>query len=196
MRKIAFIILGYNQNKKNVPAFGKIESFFQAKNFQTVMVDIDWKYKTLSDYVAQFEKIYLENVKKDDQICFLGFSLGAMIALISSEKLKPKFQILCSLSPYFKEDLPRIKNWWKVFWGKRRMEDFAKFSLNKLAKNIPTKTIILAGDKEDWEVEIRAKEARQKIRNSQLIFIPNAKHDIGQTEYLTEVERIISEKVF
>jgi esterase/lipase len=190
MKKIAFIIPGYSESKKNNPAYVKIASYFKNKGIQSVIVDVNWKYKTISDYVEQFKGVYHKN-KKYNEVYFLGFSYGAMISFISSVELKPKAQILCSLSPYFKEDFPYIREWWKRYIGQKRLADFRKTSFNDLARKISAKTIILAGDKEGKEVDRRVKEANKRIRNSKLIIIPKARHKIGQKEYLEEVKKII-----
>lgn len=189
-QKIAFIIPGYSESKKNNPAYAKIGGYFKRQDIRSIIVDIDWKYRTMSDYVAQFKEEYLKN-KKAAEVYFLGFSYGAMISFISSVELKPKVQILCSLSPFFKEDLPHILESWKRYAGKARMADFQNISFNALAKKASTKTIILVGDKEGKEIERRAKDANKKIKDSQLIIIPKAKHNIQQGEYLAEIERVI-----
>lgn len=191
MSKIAFIIPGYSESKKNNPAYYKIAGYFKQKNIKPIIVDIDWKYKTMSDYIKQFKKIYSKN-KKEAEVYFLGFSYGAMVSFISSAELKPKVQILCSLSPYFKEDLPYIKEWWKRYMGQGRLADFQRISFNALAKNVSSKTIILAGNKEGKEVDRRVRDASKKIKNSKLTIIPNAKHKIEQVEYLAEIRKVIS----
>ena len=191
MKKIAFIIPGFGESKKNNPAYMKIAGYFKTKGINPIIVDIDWKYKVMTDYVEQFKEFYAKHVEKGAEVYILGFSYGAMVACISSPELKPKIQILCSLSPFFKEDMNRIKEWWKKYTGKKRINDLAKISFNDLAKKISSKTYILAGDKEGIEVEIRARETNNKIKNSRLIFIPGAKHMIGQKEYLTEVKKMI-----
>lgn len=190
MDKIVFIIPGYSESKKNNPAYTKIAGYFKTKGIFPVIVDIDWKHKTMSDYVKQFKNIYTKN-KKSAEIYFLGFSYGAMISFISSVELKPKIQILCSLSPYFKEDFPYIREWWKRYVGQARLADFNKISFNVLAKKVSAKTIIMIGSKEGSEVDRRAKNANNKIKNSQLIIIPKAKHKIRQDEYLAEIKKVI-----
>lgn len=191
MSKVVFIIPGCSESKKNNPAYSKIASYFRKKKIEPIIVDINWKRKTMSDYVEQFKKAYFKN-KKYNEVYFLGFSYGAMISFISSAELKPKVQILCSLSPYFKEDFPYIREWWKRYIGQGRLADFKKISFNDFAKKVSAKTIILAGDKEGKEVYSRAKDANQRLKNSKLIIIPKAKHRIQQEEYLEEIKKIIS----
>lgn len=190
MNKIAFIIPGYYQTKKNNPAFSEIAGYFEDRNIKAIIVDVDWKYNTMTEYVEQFKKIYAKN-KKGTKIYFLGFSLGAMISFISSVELKPDVQILCSLSPYFKEDLSIAKEWWKTFWGKKRIESFSKLSFNELSENNAVKTIILAGDKEGMQIHRRANDAFKKIKNCRLINVTEAKHQIEHENYLTEIKKVI-----
>ncbi len=191
-KKIAFIIPGWSESKKNNFAYNKIAGCFKTKGITPIIVDIEWKNKTMSEYVRQFETVYSKN-RKDAEIYFLGFSFGAIIAFISSAKLKLKVQILCSLSPYFKEDFPRIREWWKRHIGKKRLADLRKISFSELAKHVSAKTIILAGGKEGKEVNYRAKDAHKRIKNSKLIIIPEVKHEIQQNEYLAEIEKVIDD---
>jgi len=56
-------------------------------------------------------KIYQNFDNKNSLI--IGFSFGAMVAFIASQKIRPKKLILCSLSPYFNEDLKKLRKGWK-----------------------------------------------------------------------------------
>ena len=56
-----------------------------------------------------------------------------------TEKIKPKMLFLCSLSPYFKEDLKFLKKSWRNGIGKKRIEDLENFSFEELAKDIKCK---------------------------------------------------------
>lgn len=191
MNKIVYIIPGYSESKDNNPAYKKIGKYFKSRNTKTIIVDIDWKNKTMAEYVSEFSNIYSRN-DNNGRVYFLGFSFGAMIAFISAEKLRPTALILCSLSPFFKEDVPHIREWWKKLIGKKRLIEFKKLSFNSLAKNISSKTFIIAGGREGEEVARRAKDANKKIKNSKLTIIPDARHKIGQNEYLVEIEKIIN----
>jgi len=188
MEKIIYIIPGYSEYTKE-KKYKKIGSFFKKKRYDVKYIDISWKYKTMSDYVKEFE----EKVLKDNlnNFSILGFSFGAMIAF-SSIKLKPKQLFLCSLSPYFKEDLPKIKPSWKSAVGKRMMKDVENFSFNKLVKKVNCKTFLFVGEKEHPLVLERTKIAHKNLKNSKLIVVPNAKHDIGNENYLKVIEKIVN----
>jgi hypothetical protein len=48
------------------------------------------------------------------------------------------------------------------------------------------------GDKEGPEALRRAKDAKRKIKGSKLTIIKKTKHNIGQKEYLSELNKFIS----
>ena len=190
MNKIAFIIPGYGCPTKN-KEYQEIVGYFKLKKIKPILIEIDWKRNTHLEYVEQFKEQYAEHASKNDEVFVLGFSLGAMISCITAPQLKPKVQILCSLSPFFKEDMPKIKQWWKDYHGKRRCEVFNKLSFAEIARKTKSKTFILAGTKEGVEVERRARAAKEKIRNSKLIILEGVKHDISDERYLKKIAEII-----
>lgn len=100
----------------------------------------------MSDYVKQFRKQLYH--AKDEEVYLFGFSFGAMVAFIASAEINPKLQLLCSLSPYFKEDLPHLKKSWKNYFGKKRMADMKTFSFNEFSRKTQCRTILVAGTKE------------------------------------------------
>src|SRR6266567_2790679 len=161
MKRIAFIIPGFGFSGKE-KEYQKIAGFFQKRNIEPVIIHIDWKRKTLLDYIKQAKQQIEAKSQKGDEIYLLGFSFGAIAALCLSSEIKLKQLVLCSISPYFKEDMPQIKQQWKNWCGKRRCEAFDNISFSKLAKKIDCKTTILHGDKEGIEVERRAKDANKK----------------------------------
>ena len=180
--------------KTKLKKYQKVIKFFQASHFKTVPVKITWDYKVMSDYAKEFLSQF-KPAGKGEEVYLFGFSFGAMIALITVAQIKPKVLFLCSLSPYFKEELPYIKNSWKKIVGSKRLEDFKKFSLNRLAKSVHCKTILVFGAKEspDTKAEVkRAKSINKKIKNSKLFIIPDAKHEIGGKSYLNQLKVIIS----
>ena len=188
MNKIAYIIPGFRESNKQAP-YKKIAGYFNSVGIEPIPIDISWKYKTLSDYIEQFFKVYKKNDKSE--VYLLGFSYGAMVSFVASTKIKPKMQIICSLSPWFKEYLPYMRRYYEM-QGKRRVEDHKNYSLEEISKKITSKTIILVGDKEIKECIRIAKDANKRIKNSELIMIKNGKHMITQKEYQDTLERLIS----
>jgi len=189
MSKVVYIIPGFTENT-NLKRYHKIIKFFKSIGYKTIFVKITWKHKTMSDYVKEFLKQYNQH-SKNDEVYLLGFSFGAMIAFIASHIEKPKAQFLCSLSPFFSEDIPIIKEWWKKSIGKKRVLDFKSISFNKISKKISCETYIFAGTKEGPEIEKRARSADKQIKNSKLFMIDRAKHDISQNEYIEKLKEEI-----
>jgi len=187
MKKVAYIIPGFGESIKEKP-YSQISSFFIKNGINPILIKINWKYRVMSNYIKQFKK--QAKIKNPNYI--FGFSFGAIIALICANEIKPKKLILCSLSPYFKEDLLKLKPSWIKLSGKRQLEDLKNYSFNKISKKIKSKTILIYGDKEGKETKIKSREANQKIKNSELIVISNARHDISQKIYLDKIKEVIS----
>lgn len=139
MRKIVYIIPGFRE-KANLKRYKEIIRFFKARKFHTVPIIISWKYGVMSKYVGEFLK-QLKH-EKNDEVYVLGFSFGAMIAFISAVNIKPKVIFLCSLSPYFKEDLTRLPKSWKKMVGKRRVNDLKNISFSALVKKLNVKRFL------------------------------------------------------
>ena len=114
-----------------------------------------------------------------------------MIAFISAPDVDPARLYLCSLSPYFKEDIPTLKNWWKTYMGKRRMNDFAHHKAKAIAKEISCPTRIFCGEAESKKFPTllkRCEQAERDIKNAQLVIPENAPHEINFPSYVTALK--------
>ena len=189
MSKVVYIIPGFKE-KVSLKGYQQAIKFFKLRNFKVIPIKISWKYKIMSDYVDEFFCQLSHN--KSDDVYLFGFSFGAMIAFISAVKIKPKMLFLCSLSPYFKEDLKSLKKSWRNSFGKKRLEDLKNFSFQKLAKDITCKTFLIAGEKEPKELHKRVNDAHKKIKNSELFIVDGAKHEISQKEYIDKLYEVVS----
>lgn len=190
-KKVAYILPGYGQSSVRGPAYIKIAKFFEARGIKPISVKIEWrknKPEKFSEYVQQFLKQYKK--QKNTLTYVLGFSYGANIALLAAPKAKPNMLILCSLSPYFEEDLKTIKSTWFRWWRKNFIE--SDYSFDKLAQKIKNKTTLLIGEHEDISSIKRAKDAKRKLLDSRLIAVKNGLHKIGQKEYIKAVEKVVS----
>ncbi|MBI4174325.1 MAG: hypothetical protein HY517_01665 [Candidatus Aenigmarchaeota archaeon] len=179
--------------------YRKVLNLFRKRGFEVIEVRIKWKNNTMTDYVNQF----LHNYKPKKESYLFGFSFGAVIALLSAKKAMPECLILCSLSPYFREDLPMTRKIWgktiDKYFKKKDLDDLKKYSFQKVAKGVRCKTILLAGDmecvirgKNNPIVEDRARDAKRRIKNSHLIIVKNGKHDISQKEYNAALRKVIN----
>ncbi|MCL5071361.1 MAG: alpha/beta hydrolase [Actinobacteria bacterium] len=108
-RKTIFIIPGYRQRPEN-KAYKDLAKIVKAEGYNPVLISIPWKQTTISENCEYFLKLF-KKINADEKY-ILGFSFGAMIAFLASTKISVSGLILCSLSPYFKEDLSELdENW-------------------------------------------------------------------------------------
>ena len=192
MGKVVYIIPGFKESISR-KGYQKVMEAFRQNGFDTIPIKVSWQGKVMGDYVEEFMHQVRHN--SSDEVYLFGFSFGAIIAMISSIKLQPKTQILCSLSPYFKEDLKYLKKSWKKRVGKKRINDLKQFSFDNFARKINCKTILVAGTNECKKYPLlkrRVIDAHKKIRGSELFLVKNAEHNISQKIYLTKLKEIIS----
>lgn len=188
-KKIAYIIPGLFQDH-TTPGYKQVSTVFSSAGYTVKKVKIHWKYKTMSDYIEQFKSQL--NHSENDTVAVLGFSLGAMIAAITAAELQPKNLYLCSLSPFFSEDLPHIPEIGKRVVGRRRMKDFELYSLTEITKGITAKTHLIAGEHEHPVVHHKMSQAHALIKRSSTHIAPGAAHDISAPGYLDTIQSLVS----
>lgn len=185
-RSPVFIIPGYKHQPTN-KAYKEIAKILKSQGYHPVPIAISWRQTTISQNTQYFLKKYKKINSRKKYI--LGFSLGAMIAFVASTKVSVSGLILCSLSPYFKEDLPKINSGWQY-------QDFSKLHCQTLAKKIKAKQILLLyGAKEARSLIKRAKCAFNQISSPQKFLIPvkETDHDIGNRRYLNKIYQVAKE---
>lgn len=164
---------------------------YKQLGYEPHFVSIDWKYKTIDDWTKEVKnKLSKEDIENS---VLSGFSWGSMIALtIAAEYKNPKKLLLFSLSPYFAEDLPHVKETWLKWAGKRRVATFKKLYMNELAVKINCPTVIFVGSKEVSkysDMKNRTREAHRYIKGSRVIEIQGVKHDVGDPKYVEAIRR-------
>lgn len=180
--KTLFIIPGFKE-KISDPQYVALRKVFVREGFDVHVVPIVWDRRVMTDWVAQFDEYYREHRGKKNIV--LGFSFGAMIALVTAQRLRPDALALCSLSPYFAEDLPKIPDRWRRFIGKRRTEDFARYSMKQAVKGLSISAKVFIGGAEQQQFRLLA--ARCTLAATALkcpvTVIDGVKHDIGDVRY-------------
>lgn len=187
MKKI-FIIPGFKQ-KATDKQFMWLKKFLVEKGFNVSLVSITWDYRTMTDYVLEFENFYKKN--KVDENYVLGFSYGAVIAFITANKLKPKKIFLCSLSPDFKEDIPNMRQWVLNYIGKNRVADFLTRSGKKIAEELTVPATIFYGEKEGRQypqLKIRCEETVKLAKQARLVIVKKSPHNISNSEYVVAIK--------
>lgn len=191
MPKRFFIIPGFTHKPTDL-AYRRLASFLRSKGFQVVVVKIDWKHRVMSDYVEQFKTLYSKYEPGENQI--LGFSFGAVIALISAAELKPRRLFLCSLSPCFKEDLKFVSNNDAKIIGKRRINDFKNYSAIEYAKHVKVPTTVFCGGSEAKRYPALIRRCKQTVnvmKNAHLVMATDAPHDIAYPTYDEAIKKSI-----
>ena len=147
----------------------------------------------MSDLIRRSLRKIDANVKKNkpDHVTIFGFSFGAFIAVViaSKRKLLPIDLILCSLSPYFNEDIEYLPENWKKELGDDGIKDFSRYTF---PKNLKARTLIFVGEKEHKIVRDRATRAYEAIKGRKsLLVVPNARHDISKNDYAKVVVKAV-----
>ena len=115
-----FYIIPWFRHDENTAGYKELSSILQSKWYEVVFIKISWNFNVMSDYIKQ-AALQIQNTKNVE---ILGFSFGAMIALKLSEEYSFHRVFLCSLSPYFSEDLHLFPKYYKLRLWLRRWNDF------------------------------------------------------------------------
>jgi pimeloyl-ACP methyl ester carboxylesterase len=195
-RKTFFIVPGFKMSSTS-RSFLWLRRFLEQKGFKVLIAPITWNYRTMDDYVAEFKVFYEKNRSKENYL--LGFSYGAVIALLSANDLRPEKVYLCSLSPDFKEDLPmmkspEMKSWIDRFVGKRRLAEIKRRSGREAARNLQIPSVVFYGGFEGEKfpsLRIRCEETASLAKRSKLVIVKDAPHDIRYPEYQKAILRML-----
>lgn len=189
-QEIAYIIPGYLFSPEQ-KQYQKIAEYLQAKNIDPIPVPIAWKERTITESVASFLELDKQQhaIKKD----ILGFSFGAIIAMIASTSIPVDTLILCSLSPFFQEDLPLIPAKYTQDLTTKQIEEFEVMNNKAIIRNSTARKIILLyGTSEGVFVEKRAKDTFANISSEkQMIVIDGVKHKIEDEKYQRAIQEVI-----
>ena len=183
-----FIVPGFRQSAGS-RAYRDIARLFKEEGYRTKPVNITWSQSTISENTDEFIKKFKKIKAKRKFI--LGFSYGAMIAFIGSKEIKTEGVILCSLSPYFQEDLRNKKINPKSELEAKRFNDFIKFENAELSKKIKTKKLLmLYGRLEARTLIKRVHETFEQatVSHKYLLPIKNTEHNIADKKYIYKIQ--------
>lgn len=191
MPKRIFLIPGFKSHIVS-KQYGWLVSYLKDKGYDVISVPIKWNYRTLTQNAQEFIEFYKRNKTSNDYV--LGFSFGAVIALMTAETISPKKLFLCSLSPDFKEDSKYMSHWLRKYIGEHRYADTTTRSAIKLSKALSIKTVILYGENEGDEfpqLKRRCEETAFLARDARLVIVPNAPHDISAPMYQSALKKLL-----
>lgn len=184
-----FIVPGFTESITDAQ-YNVLKNTVSQTCYTPVLVPIHWKNRVMTQYVSELINFLLAHKGKNEEFALLGFSFGAYAALIASVQLQPNHLYLCSLSPYFREDLPRTPEKWLKNLGKKRTKDFYNFSFNTIAQQSSCPVTLLAGslEMENYPtLKQRVLQAQSAMPNAKYLCIQGAHHNIGQPEYIAAI---------
>ncbi len=186
MKKTLIIIPGFGHNASN-PEYRAVAKIAKKKGYIPVFVPVTWQYRGISRWLKETETRV--KTKMGANTVILGFSFGAMLAVLLAQRYHCKKLILCSLSPYFKEDLRFIPNNARQWLGKRRMHDFAHYTF---PKNSTTSATLIMGDS-DWQFGLKKIKERYHLwkGKKKLHILKGVAHSMNNDLYLKAVEQSI-----
>ncbi|MDB5265601.1 MAG: hypothetical protein JWM39_314 [Parcubacteria group bacterium] len=187
-----FIIPGFKDQVKDTQ-YKWLVSHLKDKGVTVMQTPVEWNNKTLSQNAAEFVTYFNTNQKKENYI--LGFSLGAVLALMTANLLLPKKIFLCSLSAVFAEDLKAIDASFADYAGKRRQADFATLNGRMLAKNLKVPAVVFYGEKEIEEfpkLKNRCEETVRLAKDAKLVMVKDAPHQIDFLAYKEAIKKVLN----
>lgn len=184
------MIPGFRHRPKQ-KAYKEIAKMLKVQGYTPIIVTIPWRKSTVSDNTEYFLKVYKKFKTRKKYI--LGFSFGAMIAFLASTKVNAAGLILCSRSPYFQEDMVKVK---KSSVSQLMKKDFSSLHCGTLVKQIKAKQVLmLYGSKETKSLIHCVTSTFDQLlsTNKYLIAIKSAEHDIGDKRYLCTINQVARE---
>lgn len=187
--KVFFLVPGFKEQASD-PQYQWLVRHIKKAGWTVVKAPVEWDRTTISKNAQDFVLFF--NAHKGQENHVLGFSYGAVIALLTANQLKPKKTYLCSLSPDFKEDTNSMPLWLKKYIGKKRLTDVETRSGRVFAKQLSAPSIIFYGEEEKREspsLKRRCEETARYAKNSRLVVIKGAPHKIDHPQYMEALKK-------
>lgn len=189
--KTVLFLPGYRETIKSRD-YKSVIDVIKSKGYAVKFIQINWHRTTIDDWVKQLEHEYAKYDAKSTILA--GFSYGSMTAFVTAAKRNPAELWLCSLSPYFADDIPKLKQAWLNRIGKRRTVAFAKLDFATLAQKIHCETLLFVGELEAKKYPLigeRSKLAKKLMHGATLYRIAGVGHDVGDRNYIASIKSAI-----
>jgi hypothetical protein len=189
---LALIIPGMNQ-KCSDPGYDSVGTFYKTIGILPVYVNINWKaagIKNLTNVAYHINNMLKDSFPKSHFYLF-GFSFGAVITLKLSQLINAEQIVLCSMSPLFVEDRDH-----QCFPFRQLLSIVADYSKNGLSYTSSNKTcvVFLYGDHDSFVINKAIIQFRKDFFTcSKTTIIPDARHNINCSSYLSTIRKTILE---
>ncbi len=192
--KTAFLIAGFSMNRTAADErYDGLRKAIARKGYKVIPVPFVWNYTTVARYADKFVAFYDQH--KSDYNVVIGNSYGAMAAFLAAPRTMPDKLLLCSLSPFFKEDTAKTTEAYRLkTFGKKRNDAMAHLSAKQIAKAVNrtgTKVVMLYGEEEKTlypHLVERVKSTAKDLTNAELVEIPGAPHPFHEPVYVRGIE--------
>lgn len=185
--KTVLLIPGFQEDLTSRD-YGSVIKAIEGQDYNVKFIPIQWKRTTIVGWIKQAESEYKKYNPKETILA--GFSYGSMTAFMLATKTNPAELWLFSLSPYFSDDIPKLKKSWKNGIGHRRVDAFSQLNFNELAKTIHCPTLIIAGEVENQKyplLKARSETAHKVIKNNRYFVASGADHDVADPGYIRTI---------
>jgi len=195
--KKAFLISGFKMNiASNDDMYADLRAAIASTGYEVVPVPLIWNRITVPQYCPKFIEFY--NQHKGEHNMVIGNSYGAMVAFLTAATLEPDLVVVCSLSPYFKEDLNKTTEEYRIKrFGKRRSDAQRYLSATETAKEINAKNIpvvLMYGEQEKTvypHLVKRVKETAAELEKYKLIEVADAPHSFRSPLYIAAIRQAL-----
>jgi predicted alpha/beta hydrolase family esterase len=182
MSKKLYIIPGFGETTRD-PGYKEITTEIKSCGWEVVPINLKWDRSTTTDWLKQIEKKVEKGDPKNSYV--FSFSLGAYLTILLNHKIKFKGYLLCSPSPFFKEDLPKLPDVAKKVMGSKRWEVFQNF---KRPSNLQGKATFIIGDGDlPLAIEQTKKMYKGWKGKKKIIILKDVHHDIANDLYISTV---------
>jgi pimeloyl-ACP methyl ester carboxylesterase len=187
--KTAVVLVGRHEVTKD--RYEPVVKALQDNGWENVIFyEPDWQINSVERLVSDFIASLPEG---KEPLTLLGFSLGAMIALIGASRITVENLILCSPSGYFAEyDVTLTED--DRAWANENLKDFRNFSATSVINKTKVRRgIIIAGqtELEQWPDFKQWINDLKSQTNWKYIELPETGHEIEAPAYQETIKKII-----
>jgi len=188
INKIALILPG-RREQADSKAYKQIGTLFEEQSIKAVYIQPEWKLKSISEQLRDTSIKVNQSIGANDEVYFLGFSKGALFALICASQIRVKKSILCSMS-FFKEEIPHMGMLLKLFTRKMVYGGEEPFSYPQIRQK--NDFCFIYGEKELKSIPDKIMASRAELFNSgETIIAKKAGHNISHRGYQSALKSII-----
>lgn len=177
---------GGGSSRANYP-YDKILRKVQRRGHKTTFCPITWRGTNIHDWVEEVRPTYRQH--DPAQTILVGFSFGAMTALLLTAECPPAGLILCSLSPYFAEDLPFIPARWVRRLNPRRRAAFEKLHFSDYGTQIACPTRLVTASLETEWLQQRTRAVRDSIPGAHILIAQGVGHEPAAWPYVQTLDK-------